>query len=343
MPTKSGSVDARPWGNVTQVARDEGLSIEEVIAQFLVGERRARWRPLEGKLFQSLSPDDFPNELRTPVVVRVEAEPQSAWVARGSRIEIRLILSSIVTVTANQFTPRCPTLMLHSGYDANYVGGSGTNTLRFECTLDEEVFSKERKLQYFRILDIKSHGATIRDVMGKTANLASAMTRLSPNFNVPTSKFWCDIPATIEPPTCFDLCEGVIYADGKLCGKDVEFEWRHSRRAAVDLSSAQSIPEANSPSTTTKPRTRQKSKGGAPPGHDWEEGIAYAKRLWEGKGDPKRPENAMVGWRSDRDIAVLVLAHLEDHDKGHPPPDIKTVEKRLRPVLVQLRTAPGAE
>jgi hypothetical protein len=57
MPTKSGNADARPWDNVTKVARDEGLSVEEVIAQFQAGERRARWRPLEGKLFQP--PDDF--------------------------------------------------------------------------------------------------------------------------------------------------------------------------------------------------------------------------------------------------------------------------------------------
>jgi hypothetical protein len=163
MPANSGSVDARPWGNVTQVARDEGLSIGEVIAQFLAGERRARWRPLDGKLFQSLSPDDFPNELRTPVVVRVEAGPklrETGW-GVGSAIEIAVTLSSIVAVTASGLalpgTPRMPTAHLR-GNDANYVGGSGTNTLKFECRLDEDVFSKERMLEYFKIIYINARG-----------------------------------------------------------------------------------------------------------------------------------------------------------------------------------------
>jgi hypothetical protein len=180
----------------------------------------------------------------------------------------------------------------------------------------------------------------IRDAAGNEANLAGAATRLSPNFDVPACKFWCVIPATIEPPTCFDPGEGAIYADGRLCAKDVEFERRHSRRAAVDQSSAnlylKPIPPAQ-PRNLAHPK-----KARAPPRHDWEEGIAYAKGLWEDRGDPKRPENAMGGWRSDRDVAVLVLAHLENHDKGHPPPDIKTVEKRLRPVLKQLRIGSGS-
>jgi hypothetical protein len=51
----------------------------------------------------------------------------------------------------------------------------------------------------------------------------------------------------------------------------------------------------------------------------------------------------MDGWRSDHDIAVLVVAHLENYDKGHPPPDIKSAEKRLRPVLRQLGTDSRAE
>jgi hypothetical protein len=67
-------------------------------------------------------------------------------------------------------------------------------------------------------------------------------------------------------------------------------------------------------------------------------GIPYAQSLWEDRGDPKRPENAMDGWRSDDDIAVLVVSHLENYDKGHPPSDVKSPEKRLRPVLQRLRT-----
>jgi hypothetical protein len=348
MPTKSGSVDARLWGNVTQIARDEGLSIEGVITQFLVGERRARWRPIEGKLFQSLAPDNFPNELRTPVIVRVEAGPKSpetGWSVEGSRIELTLTLSSIVAVTASGLTlpdtPRMPTVHLRSGDVANYVGGSGTNKLRFECRLDDAVFSNAVKLQYFKITDIHSRGASIMDVAGNAANLAGAITKLSPNFDVRTCKFWCDIPATIEPPTCFDPGEGVIYADGKLCGKDVEFERRYSRAVGADQPSAETKTDANSFSSAQKPPTPQKSKGGAPLRHDWQEGIAYAQTLWEGRGDPKLPENAMEGWRSDHDIAVLVIAHLENYDKGHPPPDVKSAEKRLRPVLKQLRSGLG--
>jgi hypothetical protein len=51
----------------------------------------------------------------------------------------------------------------------------------------------------------------------------------------------------------------------------------------------------------------------------------------------------MDGWRSDHDVAVLVVAHLENYDKGHPPPDVKSVEKKLRPVLVELRKDSRAE
>jgi hypothetical protein len=281
----------RPWGNVTQVASDEGLLVEEVIAQFLLGERRARWRPLEGKLFQPISPDDFPNELRTPVVIRVGAGPKlgdMGWIAQGSRIEITLTMSSIITVAASGLTlpdtPRMPTVHLISGDVANHVGGTGTNTLRFEFTLDDPTFANAETLKCFRIVRIDPHGATIRDVAGEEANLAGAIaSRLSPHFNVSTGKLWFDIPATIEPPTCFDLGEGSIYADGRLCGKDVEFE-RRSNRVEAYQPSTESIPDANSFSTATRPRTL-KSKGGAPLRHDWEEGIAYVQSLWKDRGD----------------------------------------------------------
>jgi hypothetical protein len=213
----------------------------------------------------------------------------------------------------------------------------------FDYRLKKDVNSDAAVLNHCRIVGISLLGSTIMDDGGRKANLASATRILSTNLDRYYGKVESEIAVTIEPPTCFDPVESVIYADGRVCGKDVEFERRHSRRAAVDQPSAQSIPEANSPSTGTKPRTRQKSKDGAPARPE-EPSVTvphqkFAASLSTGSSTAARPFDPDAGQRDIKAQAAR-KAIREAFPNGIPPkteiPDklfCKAVRERLSPAM----------
>jgi hypothetical protein len=93
----------------------------------------------------------------------------------------------------------------------------------------------------------------------------------------------------------------------------------------------------------------ERSRRGRKDGYDWDEGFQYLCQLWDERGDPLLPENAVDGWRADADAGRAVQAHLakpRGKGKGKKPqkpdpqePDLSNVMKRVSPMLQILRDA----
>jgi hypothetical protein len=82
----------------------------------------------------------------------------------------------------------------------------------------------------------------------------------------------------------------------------------------------------------------QQSRPGRKPTHDWSEAKLYFEELWNKRGDPNDDQNKQDDWKSDSDVARHVLDHLVQHaPPDAEPPDLSTVRRRLRPLLLDKR------
>jgi hypothetical protein len=79
--------------------------------------------------------------------------------------------------------------------------------------------------------------------------------------------------------------------------------------------------------------------GGAPERYDWDEGFRHMRELLDERGDPRKPEDATDGWRSDADVGRAVASHLAVPVPGDAPrePDFRHTMRRIRPELQRWR------
>ena len=97
-------------------------------------------------------------------IYTIQASPSSGTVSAGGTITFTLNMDEPWTVTGT------PTFSLSSGGAATYSGGSGTNTLTFKYTV--RVGDSATNLA---ITAVNLNGATIKDAVGNSSNLAGAV------------------------------------------------------------------------------------------------------------------------------------------------------------------------
>jgi len=73
--------------------------------------------------------------------------------------------------------------------------------------------------------------------------------------------------------------------------------------------------------------TTPKSGAGRPSEYDWDEAKQFFEREYGRRGDPRKPDNQVNGWRSITDAAQAVMAHLERHEGKSP--DESTARRRV--------------
>jgi hypothetical protein len=98
--------------------------------------------------------------------------------------------------------------------------------------------------------------------------------------------------------------------------------------------SAAREPEPAPPSRQVEPEPPQPARRGPPEKYDWDEGFQFMRSELDKRGDPKKPINAVKGWRSDADVARLVAAHIAIGDQQ---PDHKHTARVIRPKLKEWR------
>ena len=70
--------------------------------------------------------------------------------------------------------------------------------------------------------------------------------------------------------------------------------------------------------------------------YDWEDAMNFAKGEFQNRGDYNDPQNAVDGWRSQADLARLVLNYMEKHNGGKEPSDSE-VKSHLKDLLDSIR------
>src|SRR5262249_34681913 len=95
----------------------------------------------------------------------------------GSVVTLTVNLSGAVTVAGGT-----PTLTLNDGGTATYVGGSGTGALTFSYTV-----AAGQNTSDLTVTGVNLNGATIKDGVGNSANLAGATTNPSGTLQIDTT------------------------------------------------------------------------------------------------------------------------------------------------------------
>ena len=78
------------------------------------------------------------------------------------------------------------------------------------------------------------------------------------------------------------------------------------------------------------------ARKGRKPMYDWEDTMNFAKGEFEKRGDYNDPQNAVDGWRSQADLARLVLDYVKKHNGGKEP-SISLVKSHLKDFLDSIR------
>jgi hypothetical protein len=78
------------------------------------------------------------------------------------------------------------------------------------------------------------------------------------------------------------------------------------------------------------------ARKGRKPMYDWEDAMNFAKREFENRGDYNDPQNAVDGWRSQADLARLVINYMKKHNGGKEPSD-SSVKSHLKDLLDSIR------
>ena len=78
------------------------------------------------------------------------------------------------------------------------------------------------------------------------------------------------------------------------------------------------------------------ARKGRAPIYDWEDAMNFAKGEFERRGDYNDPQNAEDGWRSQADLARLVLTYMAKHNGGKQPSESE-VKKHLKDLLARIR------
>ena len=109
-----------------------------------------------------------------PTISAVAESPSSGDLNAGKSVFITLTLSSTVMVSG------APTLSLNDGGTANYSGGSGTNTLKFNYT----VGANDSNVPSLAVTAVNLNGGTIQDGGGNNANLLlGSVTQSGPQID----------------------------------------------------------------------------------------------------------------------------------------------------------------
>ena len=78
------------------------------------------------------------------------------------------------------------------------------------------------------------------------------------------------------------------------------------------------------------------ARKGRVPLYDWEDAMNFAKGEFESRGDFNDPLNAEDGWRSQADLARLVISYMAKHNGGKEPSESE-VKKHLKDLLERIR------
>lgn len=200
-----------------------------------------------GNEFSQVNLDDLPNidsvmiDTVPPQVSRVAVVSatgaQGEWLSAGDVIQVDVQMSEVVHL--HLASDSVPTLVLSSGAPsttqiglAQYVSGSGSNTLRFEYTVAEGDASVSSLLPGVNGLDLG--GATLQDAAGNLANIEFSQVFADQSFKVLTTSPSIEsvtLPAgnavagdTVSFTLVVSDDGGEPYQDlqGKIAGFDVE-------------------------------------------------------------------------------------------------------------------------
>jgi hypothetical protein len=78
------------------------------------------------------------------------------------------------------------------------------------------------------------------------------------------------------------------------------------------------------------------ARKGRKPMYDWEDAMNFAKMEFEKRGDYNDPQNAADGWRSQADLARLVMDYMKKHNGGKEPSESE-VKRHLKVLLDSIR------
>jgi hypothetical protein len=87
------------------------------------------------------------------------------------------------------------------------------------------------------------------------------------------------------------------------------------------------------------PKAPARPGAGRPEQHDWEDAEMYALQVFRQKGDPEKKEDRVEGWKSQTDLAKVVLEYMEKRaaQQNIRPPELNTVRNKIPDWLRKFR------
>jgi len=81
-----------------------------------------------------------------------------------------------------------------------------------------------------------------------------------------------------------------------------------------------------------------KSRGGRPRKHDWDEGRAFAEKIFAERGDFAEVQNQTPGWQTEADFARAIMEHMSNPSFGNGvEPPFSTAKKFVSDFIKQKR------